>query len=170
MGNKNIILIGMPSSGKSTIGKHLSKVLARDFVDTDFLIKSRENRELRDIVNTEGLQRFLDIQEEVVTTIDLSNCIIATGGSVVYGKGSMEHLKNSGIVIYLKLEYIEIESRITAGRRFARTNGQSFFDLYTERTPLYERYADIVLDCSGKSVEKIAEEIMEITSEVNKTM
>lgn len=160
MEKSNLILIGMPSSGKTTIGKPLSVKLNKSFIDTDAVIKERENKALRDIVNQDGLKRFLEIQEEVILDLKLENYVIATGGSVVYGDASMQHLKQMGKVIYLKIAIEELEKRITTERRFARNKEQSFEDIYNERNPLYKKYADIVIDCNGKSVENLIEEIM----------
>jgi shikimate kinase len=160
---KNIVLIGMPSSGKSTTGKVISKKTNMSFIDTDLLIKQTEKRLLKDIVNTDGLKKFLEIQEREVLGINAENHVISTGGGVVYSAASMEHLKQNSIIVYLALEYEEIESRVTPERRFARLDGQSLLDIYNERKPLYEKYSDITIKCSGLSVEEIAEEIIEKT-------
>lgn len=159
MNKTNVVLIGMPSSGKSTVGKRLSCELKMEFVDTDTIIREKEKRELREIVNTDGLQRFLKIQEEAILNLDLGGHVIATGGGVIYGEASMEHLKKLGTVIYLDTELSVIEERIAEGRRFARNQGQSFADLYNERVPLYKKYADITVFCTGKGVEEICNEI-----------
>ncbi|MDP4091969.1 MAG: shikimate kinase [Bacillota bacterium] len=156
---KNIVLIGMPSSGKTTIGKLLAKKHEMAFVDTDQLIREQENRELSEIVNTQGLDAFLRIQENLVTGLELDNSIISTGGSVVYGEYSMSHLKTLGKIIYLEVEFEELERRITTKRRFARNREQSFHDLYLERVPLYRKYADAIINCSGKTADDIAMEI-----------
>lgn len=153
---KNIVLIGMPSSGKTTIGKILAESLGIDFIDTDEAIRRMENRALSDIVNEDGLDKFLEIQEAAVTGLDLKGCIVATGGSIVYSEASMEHLKRNGLVVFLKVEFEEIERRITTKRRFARSSGQTLYDLYKERMPLYEKYADHVVECRGKTAEEIA--------------
>ena len=159
MDKTNIVLIGMPSSGKSTIGRRLSEELEMGFIDTDSVIRQAENRELKEIVNTDGLQKFLDIQESAVLGIKATNHVIATGGGVVYGTASMQHLKSGGIIIYLENGFEEIENRIAEGRRFARQQGQSLRDIYNERVPLYEKYADIITDCTGKSVDAICQTI-----------
>lgn len=160
-GNRNnIVLIGMPGAGKSTVGTHLAKALKMDFTDTDLIIRQAENKELRDIVNEIGLIGFLRIQEEHILKLHVSNCIIATGGSVVYSPNVMAHLKEAGRVVYLKLGIDELLERIGPDRRLARDSGKSFYDLYNERVPLYERYADIIIDCSNKSVEEVTREII----------
>jgi len=161
MGKSNIVLIGMPSSGKSTVGKYLSRITGRVFVDTDALIKQRENRELKSIVIEDGLERFLEIQKTVILELNEKNLVISTGGSVIYNSDSMEYLKRDGVVVFLKLGLEEIRKRLEEGRRFARTEGQSFEELYNERMPLYRKYADISIECSGKSVEDIAEIIIQ---------
>ncbi|RCX16624.1 shikimate kinase [Anaerobacterium chartisolvens] len=164
---KNIVLIGMPSSGKSTVGKLLSDKMSMAFADTDALIFKRENRALRDIVNNDGLDAFLKIQQEVILKINLTDSIISTGGSVVYSEASMLHLKQNGVVVYLEEEYSEIEGRVEAGRRFARNGDQTLLDLYNERTPLYLRYADITIKCSHKSANEVAQEVKSIIEALN---
>lgn len=158
---KNIVLIGMPSSGKSTIGKPLSKELNMQFIDTDTLILEREKRALKDIVNEDGLERFLQIQEDTILKIDAENHVISTGGSVVYNAKAMEHLRKDGFIVFLDVKLDEINKRLASGRRFARNSNQSFEDLYKERLPLYQNYAHVTIDCSNKDVEIIIEEIIE---------
>lgn len=155
----NIILIGMPGSGKSTIGQLLAKKLGMGFLDTDLLIKSRENMNLRDIINQRGLKEFLEIQGCVAMEIDVKNHVIATGGSIVYNTGAMEYLKGKGIVIYLQLDIYELEKRASPSRRFARNMEQSFKDLYNERIPLYEKFTDVIVNCSGKDENIVVHEI-----------
>ncbi|TYQ18331.1 UNVERIFIED_CONTAM: shikimate kinase [Acetivibrio alkalicellulosi] len=159
---KNIVLIGMPSSGKTTIGEPLSKELKMDFIDTDKIILNNEKRQLRDIVIEDGLDKFLSLQEKTILDLDLVNHVISTGGSVIYNSAAMEHLKEQGVVFYLKLGLEEIENRIKTKRRFARNKDQSFNDLYNERSPLYEKYSDIIIDCSDKEVLTIVSEIKDI--------
>ncbi len=157
---RNIILIGMPSSGKSTIGKPLSKALEMHFIDTDGLIFDREKRQLKDIVNEDGLEKFLEIQENVILEISADNHVISTGGSVIYNKKAMEHLKKDGFVVFLDVKLDEINNRLEGGRRFARNKNQSFEDLYKERLPLYLKYADSKIDCTNKNVDSIIKEII----------
>ena len=123
---KNIVLIGMPSSGKTTVGKPLSKKMGMGFVDTDKLILDREKKPLRDIVIEDGLDKFLSIQEKIVLDLNVENHVISTGGSIVYNEKAMEHLKKFGFIVYLKLGIDELEKRITTERRFARNKEQSF--------------------------------------------
>lgn len=158
----NIVLIGMPSSGKSTVGKPLSKELKKEFIDTDALIFDREKRQLRDIVKEDGLKKFLEIQENTILEISAHNHVISTGGSVVYNEKAMEHLKKDGFVVFLETRLEDINKRLEKGRRFARNEDQSFEDLYKERLPLYLKYADAKIDCNGKNVASIVKEISEL--------
>jgi shikimate kinase len=165
MNSKNVVLIGMPSSGKSTIGVSLAQQLALKFIDTDAVIRQNENRGPKDIVNSEGLESFLKIQESNILKLNEKGCVIATGGSVVYSKASMKHLGSDAVVIYLKIGLKELEERVTSDRRFAKKESQSFCDIYYERAPLYEKYANFIIDCVGKDVEEV---VMEIKNELIK--
>jgi shikimate kinase len=155
MKKSNIVLIGMPSSGKSTIGGLLSKELDMEFVDTDTIILNKENKPLKDIVVEDGLESFLKIQETHILELDVEGFVVATGGSVIYSESAMKHLGNNGFIVFLKTDFSEIDNRVTQDRRFARNEGQSLGDLYKERMPLYEKYADITIECSQKQVEEI---------------
>ena len=161
----NIILIGMPGAGKSTIGVLLAKAVKKPFIDTDLLIQQQENRYLQDIINNDGLDAFIKIEESIIFGIRAENHIIATGGSVVYSKASMEHLKSKGILVYLDLKFFLIERRIKniKTRGIALKDRQTLKSLYRERLPLYKSYADIVIDCSHKHIETIVDEIKEKT-------
>lgn len=151
----NIVLTGMPSAGKSSLGRPLAAMLHMNFVDTDDLILKMEKRPLVDIVKTDGLDRFLKIQERVITSLNVENCVISTGGSVIYSEPAMKHLKKNGVTVYLEVPFEELESRMASGRRLARHEGQTFRELYDERVPLYKKYADITVNCSGKTVEEL---------------
>jgi len=155
----NIVLIGMPSSGKSTVGQYIAKTANMGFIDTDTVIKNRENMALRDIVEVKGLKYFLNIQEGAILELEVDNSIISTGGSVVYSKKAMEHLNKNSVVIFLETPFQDIEERIVSGRRFARNADQTLKDVYQERLPLYREYADITINCSGRAIEDIADEI-----------
>ena len=162
MSKTNIVLIGMPSAGKTTVGVSLAQRLGMKFIDTDDVIKQIENKPLKDIVNEEGHQKFLEKQEAAILGLNLENHVIATGGSVVYADGSMQHFTNNGTIIFLLMTYSEVEQRVTPERRFAREKGKSLLDVYNERMPLYEKYADLTIYCSKKSVEEIVDEIIEL--------
>lgn len=150
----NIILIGMPGVGKSTIGVVLAKHLGYSFLDSDLLIQEREHMILHDIIEKHGLDGFNRIENEVNASIQVSRTVIATGGSVIYGEEAMAHLTSMGTVVYLKLPYQELEARLEDlnQRGVSIRENQTLASLYEERIPLYEKYADIVLDCQGASI------------------
>lgn len=152
----NIILIGMPGCGKSTVGVLLAKALGMHFVDTDVVFQAREGRKLQRIINEIGIDAFLKKEEETILGYSWDRTVIATGGSVVYGERAMKHLHENGIVVYIQLPYDEIERRLSnlATRGVTLRDGQSLFDLYQERIPLYEKEADIVFDAAGCEIEK----------------
>jgi shikimate kinase len=157
----NIVLIGMPGAGKSTIGIVLAKTLKKPFLDTDLLIQQREDELLQDIINKKGIAAFLKIEEEVVAGLNVKNHVIATGGSVVYSPLAMGALKEAGTLVYLPLAFEEIQKRIRniTTRGIAMNQGQSLKNLYHERLPLYEKYADIIVDCAGLRDEQVIAEI-----------
>lgn len=158
---KNIILIGMPSAGKSTIGVILAKTLGMQFVDTDLIIQKREKRLLQDIINTYGIDEFLKIEENSIIALEQNDAIVATGGSVVYSDKAMNFLKNKGTIIYLKISYEQMVRRLhnIKTRGIVLDKKQSLRNIYDERIPLYEKYADIIIDCTNKGVEDIVESI-----------
>jgi shikimate kinase len=158
---KNIILIGMPGVGKSTIGVVLAKKMGYTFLDSDLLIQEREKMLLHEIIMQKGLDVFKKIENEVNATLEADHCVIATGGSVIYGMEAMMHMKSIGTVLYLKLNHQELISRIgdLEERGVALRPGQTLEDLYEERVPLYEKYADITIDCTDKSIREIVQEI-----------
>ena len=159
---RNIVLIGMPSAGKSTLGVLLAKTLCMPFTDTDLVIQEKENKLLQNIINEFGNEHFLKVEEATILNCNFSNHVMATGGSVVYSDAAMNHLKKSSIVVYLKLDYAEIEQRLNniTTRGVAIAEGQTLKDLYNERVPLYEKYADITLDCNGKGMEDTVEALV----------
>lgn len=147
----NITLIGMPSAGKSTIGVLLAKRLGYSFVDADILIQETEGRLLKEIIAQEGMEGFLKVENRVNAGIQAKHAVIAPGGSVIYGKEAMEHLKEISTVIYLKISYEELERRVgdVVDRGVALKEGMTLQDLYQERTAYYERYADLTVDEAG---------------------
>jgi shikimate kinase len=160
MCSENIVLIGMPNSGKSSSGRAISRKTCMDFMDTDILITKTVGRKPPDIVKTVGVDGFLKIQEEVIISSKFQSLVIATGGSVVYSKKSMEYLKNKGKVFFLNQDLEILKERITEERRFATSEGKNFEDLYNERMPLYKLYADFIIECRNKEIEEIADEII----------
>lgn len=163
----NVVLIGMPASGKSTLGVLLAKTLGFDFLDSDLLIQKREKALLSKIIEEKGVEEFNRIEEEVNACIQVENTVIATGGSVVYGARAMEHFKKIGLIVYLKLPFETIEERLgdIKGRGVSIRDGETLFSLFLERVPLYEKYADITLDLQGKTIE---ESVRALAKEVNK--
>lgn len=159
----NIVLIGMPGAGKSTIGVVLAKILGYHFLDSDLVIQERENRRLHEIISAEGTEGFLKIENEVNASLDAERSIIATGGSVIYGKEAMEHLKEIGEVVYLKADYLTIRKRLgnLEKRGVALKPGQTLRDLYEERTALYEKYADVTVDEQGLGTEETIDAVLD---------
>jgi len=160
--SKNIILIGMPGAGKSTIGVLLAKALGMDFVDTDIIIQQRTGRLLQDIIDNDGIDAFLRVEEEILSSLEFTNSIVATGGSAVYSDKAMTALKKNGRTVYISLPYAEVERRITniTTRGIVLRSGNTLLDAYNERVPLYEKYADLTVDCSGKDIESSMRELI----------
>lgn len=160
--HSNIILIGMPGAGKSTVGVVLAKLTSRDFVDTDVLIQASQKRTLQDIVDTDGYIALRNIEEEVLLGLSVRNCVIATGGSAVYSDSAMTHLKSGGRVIFLDVDVATLESRIHdfRTRGLAKRADQSFADLFRERFTLYAEYADITVACAGLTQEEVCARIV----------
>lgn len=163
----NITLIGMPGVGKSTVGVVLAKVLGYQFLDSDLLIQQQEKRRLSEIIEEDGYEGFQKIENQVNSSIKTQNTVISTGGSVVYCEEAMEHLKSVGTVIYLRLSLDSLAERLgnLKGRGVLLKEGQTLKDLYEERVPLYEKYADIVIDQEGKDLEASLGDIVEILKE-----
>jgi shikimate kinase len=161
MVRNNIVLIGMPGAGKSTVGVLLAKALKRPFIDTDLLIQQKEDSYLQDILETRGLEEFIRIEEQTILGLELDNYIIATGGSVVYSKNSIEHLKETGILVFLNIRLYQLDHRLKniSTRGIVLRNGQTIKELYKVRYPLYKKYADIEIDCAHKHIEVIVSEI-----------
>ena len=163
MNGKNIILIGMPAVGKSTVGVILAKLLGYSFVDTDLVIQEREGKLLKNIIAEKGIDGFIETENRILSRLDAENSVISTGGSVIYGDEAMKNLSRNGTVIYLKLDYNKLKYRLhnIKNRGVVIREGQSLSSLYRERTPLYERYADIIIDENGCNIEKTVGRIME---------
>lgn len=164
---ENIILIGMPGCGKSTVGVILAKIMGYRFLDSDLLIQEKEGRLLSEIINQDGLDGFNEIENKVNASIDVNRSVIATGGSVIYGKEAMEHFKKIGIVVYIRLPYEEIANRLgdLTQRGVSIKDGQTLLDLYNERIPLYEKYADVIVDENGMTISETALYIKEKCNE-----
>lgn len=159
MTKDNIVLIGMPGVGKSTVGVILAKVLGYQFLDADLLIQEQEGKLLKDIIAEVGTDGFIQVENRVNASIQCSKTIIATGGSVIYGKEAMEHLKEIGKVVYLEVPFAILEKRLSdiKGRGVVLKDGQTLYDLFMERTPLYEKYADLRISEEGLDVEQTVE-------------
>ncbi len=150
------ILIGMPGSGKSTIGVLLAKECMLNFTDTDIVLQRKTGNNLCDIINKQGIEVFLKFENEVLKEIDAENAVISTGGSAVYCDEGMKRLKQYGKIIYLKVDTNELKNRLNniKTRGIAMQEGTTIEELYTERAPLYEKWADIIVDCNGETAEE----------------
>jgi len=159
---RNIVLIGMPGAGKSTVGVLLAKTIGYGFVDCDLVIQGQTGELLYRTIERDGIDAFLRTEERVISGLVVSRCVIATGGSAIFGDRAMEHLRESGIVVYLKLEPDEIERRIRniTTRGIAMNPGETIRDVYAVRAPLYEKWADATVSCSGLTPEGVIEEIL----------
>lgn len=157
----NITLIGMPAAGKSTVGVLLAKRLGYSFVDSDIVIQEKTGKLLKEIIAEVGTDGFLNVEEQINCELDVHRSVIAPGGSVIYGPKAMEHLKEISTVVYLKLSYEDVKHRLgdLTDRGVALKDGMTLLDLYNERVPLYEKYADITIDETGKSSGKIVDEL-----------
>lgn len=164
---KNIVLIGMPGVGKSTIGVVLAKNLGYHFLDSDLLIQEETEKLLQQLIDDYGIDGFLAIENDVNASICVEKTVIATGGSAVFGQAAMKHFQQTGIVIYLRLSYESINERLGDLKKRGVTlrENQTLLDLYHERKPYYEKYADILIDCESKSIREI---VCEIATEVMK--
>ena len=161
MRKDNIVLIGMPASGKSTAGVILAKVLGKKFIDTDLVIQEREKALLSEIIKDKGVAGFMKIEEEAILSVDVNNTVIATGGSAVYGEKAMEHLKENGTVVYLKVEKDELFKRLTdiKERGVVLREGETMEEMYDSRIVLYEKYADIIIEERDSTIEETIRKI-----------
>ena len=162
MKKDNIILIGMPGSGKTTVGTELAEAIGYGYIDSDSVIIAREGMRLDEIIAKAGREGFLDIEAKVNSELCASRCVIATGGSAGYRDCAMQKLKALGKIVYLKLPYEVIEARLgdLQKRGVALKEGFTLKDLYNERTPLYEKYADIIVELMGDTVKKSVEAVV----------
>lgn len=162
MNRQNVVLIGMPGSGKSTCGVLAAKALLKNFYDTDLLIQNFENKKLQDIIDQKGIEYFLKAEEDAILSLELNGTVIATGGSVIYSQKAMEHLKSMGKVIYLHLEYDTMVNRISniTTRGVVLKKGKTLQDMYKERLPLYQKYYDEIIYCDNNSVEETVQAIV----------
>jgi len=158
----NIILIGMSGAGKSTLGVLLAKALGKDFADTDLYIQQKEKRLLQEIIDAEGIEYFMQVEEDVVSNLAFENTVIATGGSVVYSEKIMDALKANAVAVYLYVSYGKLAARVgnISTRGIVMRKGSTYEDVYNERLPLYEKYADITVDCSSMDIESCVEQIV----------
>lgn len=164
MKKKNIILIGMPGVGKSTIGVVLAKMLGYQFIDADLVIQQKEGKLLCEIIDEIGAEGFIEVENRINSQIEAENAIIATGGSAVYGAEAMAHFKEIGTVLYLELPYDELKRRLSdiKGRGVVLKDGQNLKELYEERVLLYQKYADITVNEYQLNVEQTIDKIMEL--------
>lgn len=164
---KNIIFIGMPAAGKSTIGVVVAKRLGYNFIDTDLLIQKEEGRLLREIIAQDGLEKFLEIEDRVNSGVEAERSVISPGGSVVYCEKAMKHYKETGIVVYLQASFETISKRVGNAKKrgVVLKERQTLKDLYMERTALFERYADITVNEDGKELTDTIENVIEALEE-----
>jgi len=161
--HKNIILIGMPGAGKSTLGVILAKSLDMQFIDTDILIQERAGKMLQEILDEDGPDAFKRIEEETILSLHPCRAVIATGGSVVCSGDAMAYLKLGGVVVYLEISYEEMEKRLKniTTRGIVLLPGQSLRGMYDQRVPLYEKYADLTIACSDEDFESVVRNVIE---------
>lgn len=163
---KNIVLIGMPGAGKSTIGVLLAKSLLTDFIDTDLIIQKKYKCGLCDIIEKKGRKAFIEIENQTIAESEFTNSVIATGGSAVYGEEAMKKLKENSIIVYLDIPVSELEKRLSniRTRGVAMKKGSTISDLLKERQPLYEKYADATIHCEGLTAEECVNRIVSLIS------
>jgi shikimate kinase len=161
----NIVLIGMPASGKSTLGVQLAKWLSMGFMDTDLLVQARAGESMQAFQDANGMDAYQSLECDTVKSVVCENCVIATGGSAVYCDSAMNHLKSIAQIIFLDVPMEEIKRRIgdTSQRGVVMQQGMTLDDLCAERHPLYLKHADAIIDCSGKSQDELLGEIRALT-------
>ena len=160
---RNVVLIGMPGCGKSTLGVLLAKAMMMDFIDTDLLLQKQGGKPLQQMVDELGTEGFSEAEEQCICSLDVQNTVIATGGSVAMEEKAMEHLRQNGVVAFVKLSYETIEKRLNniSTRGIAMEKGQTLKDLYDLRQPYYERWAEIVIDADEQHVEESVQALVE---------
>lgn len=163
MEKKNVILIGMPTSGKTTIGTELSAIIGYGYIDSDSVIVARAGKNLRELIAELGNEGYLDFESKVNAEISAARCVISTGGSAVYREDGMNKLKENGIVVYLRMSYEEMCRRLgdIAARGVVLKEGFTLLDMYNERLPLYEKYADCTVDIDGKTLSECVKAVAE---------
>lgn len=163
MENNNIILIGMPGAGKSTVGVVLAKKMGYAFLDSDLVIQHREKKLLHEIISEQGVEKFWQIEETANAEIETESTVIATGGSVIYGPKAMEHFAKIGTIVYLQLSLEAVADRLgdLNERGVTLREGQDLKALYEERIPMYEKYADVTIDCEGRAIREVVADIVQ---------
>ncbi len=158
----NVVLIGMPACGKSTTGVVLAKTMRKSFIDTDLMIQEKEDRALQDIINESGNDYFREVEEDVLKTLKTTNSVISTGGSAIYYPEAIKNLKQNGTIVYLKISLETIEERLNNihTRGVTMKEGDTIASLYAERIPLYEKYADVIIEADEFTVEETVEAII----------
>ena len=160
--HSNLVLIGMPGSGKSTVGVILAKLTSRSFLDTDVLIQTSQASSLQEIVDRDGYMALRKVEEDILLGLAVQNHVIATGGSAVYSDKAMSHLKSHGIAIFLDVDLATLESRVRdfSTRGLAKRPEQTIAELFDERYVLYTKYADITVKCAGLTQEEVCARII----------
>ena len=158
----NIVLIGMPGVGKSTVGVILAKILGYEFVDADLVIQKTEGKLLKEIIADKGIEGFIQVENRVNSSLNPHKTVIATGGSVVYGREAMKHLSSIATVIYLELDLLTLTRRLgnLKNRGVVLKDGQTLKDIFNERVPLYEKYADIIVNEKNYSIERTVQKVI----------
>lgn len=168
---QNVVLIGMPACGKSTVGVLLAKTLGVGFYDTDLCIQQREQRLLQQILDEKGIDYFLDAERDAILSLDCKNAVVATGGSAVFRDEAMQKLKRGGIIVYLDVSLETVKQRLQniKTRGVAAPKKESIDDIYRERLPLYQKYADLTLCVDGCTCEETVEKIVAALTEIEAT-
>ena len=164
MKKNNIILIGMPGCGKSTLGVVLAKMLCRDFLDLDLLIQKKIGMTLQDYIDKNGVDAFLELEADIAESFECENTVLATGGSAVIKERAANHLVSLGTTVYISVPLADIEKRITdlSSRGVAMSRGETLGDVYERRVPIYEKYADIKVDIKDKTIAESCAMLCEI--------